>query len=166
LQRVEHLAARLNARVVHQDIGAAKPLSHGLFQYRDVFDPADVSGHGNDVDSAARRYRRYPGFGFGETVGAQIRDTNFHPKTSEPHGSGKAYTGRASRDNGDVIRRHGGVRHLSSPDVKELPSLNIELCRCGTPARPETAWEVFVTAILLAAFAGFCEQAEPVTYPD
>ena len=147
LQGVEHLAARLNARVVHQDIGAAESLSHGLFQYRDVFDPADVSGHGHDVGSAARRNRRYPGFGFGETVGAQIGDTDFHPKTSEPHGSGKAYTGRASCDNGDVVRRHGGVRHLSSPDAKELPSLNIELCRCGAPATPETAWEVFFTAI-------------------
>ena len=122
-------------------------LSHGLFQYRDVFDPADVSGHGHDVGGTARRYRRYPGFGFGETVGAQIGDTDFHPKTSEPHGSGKAYTGRASCDNGDVVRRHGGVRHLSSPDAKELPSLNIELCRCGALARLETAWEVFVTAI-------------------
>jgi len=117
LQGVEHLAARLNAGIVHQDIGAAEPLPDRLFQHRDVLDPADVGGHGHDIGSAARRYRRDFGFGFGETVGTQIRDTNSHPKTSEPHGGGKAYTGRASRDNGDVIRRHGGVRHLSSPDV-------------------------------------------------
>ena len=91
--------------------------SDGLFQYRDVFDPADVSGHARRIGSAARRYRCDFGFGFGETVATQIRDTNSHPKTGEPHGGGKAYTGRASRDNGDVIRRHGGVRHLSSPDI-------------------------------------------------
>src|SRR6266446_3202390 len=149
LQGVEHLAARLNAGVVHQDIGAAKPLSHRLFQNRDVFNPADVGGHRHDVGSAARRCGCDPGFGFGETVGAQIRDTNFHPKTSEPHGGSKAYTGRASCDNGDVIWRHGSVRHLISPDAKELPSLNIELSRCGALARPETAWEVFLHAILL-----------------
>src|SRR6266849_5908464 len=82
LQWVEHLAARLNACVVHQDIGAAEPLSHGLFQYRDVFDPADVGGHGHDVGGAAWCCRCDPRFGFGETVGAQIRDTNFHSKTS------------------------------------------------------------------------------------
>jgi hypothetical protein len=117
LQGVEHLAARLNAGVVHQDIGAAEPLSHGLFQYRYVFDPADVSGHGHHVGSSARRSRGYFGLRFGETVGTQIRDADFHSETGEPHSGSEADTGRASCDDGDVVRRHGGVRHLISPDV-------------------------------------------------
>jgi N-ethylmaleimide reductase len=31
---------------------------------------------------------------------------------------------------------------------------------------PETAWEIFVRRCLAGRVAGFCEQAEPVTYPD
>jgi hypothetical protein len=36
--------------------------------------------------------------------------------------------------------------------------LNNELCRHDAPARAETAWEVFLTAVLLAALQAFANK--------
>ena len=55
LQGAEHLAARLNAGIVHQDVRAAEPFSNAGFQRRHILDPADIDGAGHDIGAAARR---------------------------------------------------------------------------------------------------------------
>ena len=57
LRRTEHLAARLDAGIVHQDVGAAEAPLHGAFQTRDVLDAADVHGRRHDIGGAAGRCR-------------------------------------------------------------------------------------------------------------
>ena len=42
LQRTEHLCARRDAGIVHQDVGAAETLFHRALKRRDFFDAADV----------------------------------------------------------------------------------------------------------------------------
>jgi hypothetical protein len=50
-------------------------------------------------------------------VRIDVRDTNVHAETREPHRGGKADTGSASGDDGNVIWRHGWVGHVGSPGV-------------------------------------------------
>ena len=120
LQGAEHLAARLNAGVVHQDIGAAEPFSHGAFEFRHLFDAADVHRLGHDIGGAVRCRRRQFCLCLSETVATQIRDAHLHAKAGEPHRGGKTDAGRASGDDGDIVRRHGWVGHVGSPDLVGL----------------------------------------------
>ena len=57
LRRTEHLAARLDAGIVHQDVGAAEALLHGAFQACEVLDAADVDRRRHDIGGAAGCYR-------------------------------------------------------------------------------------------------------------
>src|ERR1035437_2604284 len=161
LQRAEHLAARLYAGIVHQDIGAAEPLSHGEFQSRHSCDATDVNRRDHDTGAAAWRCRRYLHFCLSETVAGQIGDTNLHAETSEPHRGGKADTGRATGDDGNAIWRHGWVGHASSPDVQGIVLLNDRTMptRRGYHARNGMGG----LRSTLSRGPAFCEHGEPIT---
>ena len=104
LARPEHVAAGLDAGIVHQDVGAAEPLAHGALQRHDLLDAADIDGDGHDTRRAARRRRGDLRFGLGEPVAAEIGDADFHAERGEAHRRGKADAGRAAGDDGDDDR--------------------------------------------------------------
>jgi hypothetical protein len=115
----EHLAARLDAGIVHQDVGAAEALLNGAFQFLHLFDAADIDGRSHDAGGAARNLRQL-GFGLLQPFPADIGDTDLHAGPGEPHRGGEPDAGGASRDHGDIVGRHRFEGHLRPPDRQEL----------------------------------------------
>ena len=99
----EHLAAGLNAGIVHQNVGAAKTLLHRAFQRDDILAPADVDSHRHDAGLATRRDRREGFGGLGEAVSADIGNADLHAKACKAHCGGKPNARRATGDDGCMI---------------------------------------------------------------
>ena len=59
--------------------------------------------------------------GFGEAVGADIGDADLHAEAGKARRGGKPDAGRASGDDGNIVRRHGGMGQSSSPDRSRSP---------------------------------------------
>jgi hypothetical protein len=129
LQRAKTGAVGPDAGIVHQDIGAAEPLSHRGFQTGEVVEAADVDGRRHDIGSAAPRDGCQCGGRLGEPVSADIGDADLHADGGEMCGGGKANAGRAAGDHGNVVRRHGGMGHVKFPGRLG-----------GTSARPVIAY--------------------------
>ena len=148
-QRTEHLAARLDAGVVHQNVGAAEPFSHGAFQFRHLLDAADVDCARQDIGGAAGRCRRQCGFGRLQPIAAEIGDTDFHAEARKFFRGGKAEAGGAAGDDGNMVGRHGWMGH-----GRFLPmgiSLAHSLCQSRAWSMHETAWELFIRRSLQTA---------------
>src|SRR3984893_10687949 len=123
LQGAEHLAARLDAGVVQEHIGATEPFPHGVLQLGDVFEPADVDGLDHDVGSTGLRDPRQLTTRLPEAARIVIGDTNVHAESSKPHCGGKANTRGASGDDGNVVWRYGWLGHEKSPEGFVLKAL-------------------------------------------
>jgi len=103
VRRPEQAAAGLNAGIVHQKIRAAEPLTHGGFQFRQVFGPADICCHRHDIGAATWRGRLEFSLGGSQTIGPEIGDADLHAEPRESDRGSKTYSSRTSGDDGDVV---------------------------------------------------------------
>src|SRR6185312_13021370 len=146
LQRSKTVAVGADAGIVHQDIGAAEPLLHRGLQPLDVIEAADVDGSGHDIGGAAFRGGRQRSGGCGEALIADIGNADLHAEAGKPRCGGEPDAGGASSDDGNIVRRHGGMGQSNSPDrsgspalyrlVRHTPSFS---CACGTATAKQGA---------------------------
>ena len=111
----EHLASGLNAGVVHQDIRAAEPFAHRGFEPRNVIEVADIGHRSHHAGSTLRRHFGQCRCSLRKFVRSNVGDTYPQAQTRKLHRRRQADAGRASGDDGNVIRGQRWMRHVISP---------------------------------------------------
>ena len=112
----------------------------------DVIEAADVDGGCHHIGGAALGDGRQRCRGLGEPVGPDIGDTDFHAEAGKARCGGKPDAGGASGDDGNIVRRHGGMGQIGSPDRSRSPHFTgLFATRHRSHARAEPRWRQWPT---------------------
>ncbi len=106
-----NICARLDAGIVHQDVGAAEPFLHRGFQRGQFVAAADVDSSRHDIGAATGRRRRNPCLGRLQCLVPDVGDAHLHAECREAHRRRKPNAGGAPGDHGNIVLGYRGMGH-------------------------------------------------------